>query len=277
MPKESANAFSNSLERALVILEMVGHAQGGLTNSAISRELGIATSSCSYILTRLERKGFLTRNAETGRYCVGLAVLALAQGVLREMGFRSLAEPTLYWLVDKTGLSASIGVLQGGRILLVDRLESPNSVAEANRVPRWDRIHSVSARGKIRRLGLRDIGQELPAHSNALGKAVLAHMPRQQVIKVVSEFGLSRSTPYTIVSLEKLFEELEQVKRQGYAVAKEEQHIGIYAIAAPIFDRSSNVLAAVSIAGAPADPAWDEMHELVQLVREAGRKISNNA
>jgi len=277
MPKESATAFSNSLERALVILEMVGQAHGGLTNSAICRKLGIATSSCSYILTRLERQGFLTRNSENGRYCVGLTVLALAHGVLREMGFRSLAEPTLYWLVGETGLSASIGVLQGGRILLVDRLESPNIVGHDSGNPPWDQVRAISARGKIRRRELRDIGQELPAHSNALGKAVLAHMPREQVIKVVSEFGLSRSTPYTIVSLESLVEELEQVKRQGYAVAKEEQHMGIYAIAAPIFDRSSNVLAAVSIAGAPTDPAWDEMHELIRLVREAGRKISNNA
>jgi len=202
---------TGSLDRALEILEIIGRTPGGLTNAHVSRELGIATSSCSYILGRLERKGFLTREPETGRYCLGLTALTLAHGVLREMGFRSLAEPTLYWLASETGLSASIGVLERGHILLVDRLESPRFIEDATEAARWNQARTIRLTGKIRRREMRDIGRELPVHSNALGKVILAHLPRGEVMQVLDKYGLSRSTPYTIISRERLFTELDQI------------------------------------------------------------------
>src|SRR5580658_3760690 len=66
-PAASNQIPSNSLERGLRILEMIGSSKSGLSNKEISEELRIATSSCSYVLGRLEREGYLARNAATGR------------------------------------------------------------------------------------------------------------------------------------------------------------------------------------------------------------------
>src|SRR5579875_3233643 len=83
---------SNSLERALKILDMNGHSPSGLTNKEISQLLQIATSSASYILQRLEREGYVRRQPN-GRYEIGMLVLSLASGVLRVLGFHHSAAP----------------------------------------------------------------------------------------------------------------------------------------------------------------------------------------
>jgi IclR family transcriptional regulator, acetate operon repressor len=279
MPREPRPQPANSLERALVILEVIERAPGGLTNAEISRCLDIATSTCSYILRRLEQGGYLTRILETGRYCIGLTPVALAHGALREMGFRSRAEPILYWLTHETGLSASLGVLERRKIMLVDRLESPrfaNEAAEtARRIgSRWRRGPGDECFDRMRRRDVRDIGRELPIHTNALGKAVLAHLSAKEIEEIISDEGLTRSTPYTILSEKRLLAELEQIRKQGYAVSREEQYIGVFGVAAPIFDSSLKILAAVSITGPPTDQAWNQLPELIDLVKSAGHKIS---
>jgi DNA-binding IclR family transcriptional regulator len=118
-------AATSSLERALVLLRVIEQTPGGLRNADISRQLKIPKSTCSYIAARLERAGYLTRDAVSNRYKIGLTTVTLAHGALREVGIRTVAEPALYKLTSQTGLSAGIGVLQRGRVLLVDRVEGP--------------------------------------------------------------------------------------------------------------------------------------------------------
>src|SRR5437764_10114419 len=76
MPVSDAS-LSTAVERALNILEAAAHRRDGLTNSEISRKLGIPKSSASYILRTLERRGYLRREAETGRYRLSLKILSL--------------------------------------------------------------------------------------------------------------------------------------------------------------------------------------------------------
>lgn len=252
---------SNSLERALVLLKAIEQVPGGLQNAEISRKLKIPKSSCSYILRRLEREGYLIRDEANGRYRIGLAMVALAHGALREIGIRSVAEPALYRLTNETGLSAGIGVLERGRVLLIDRLEGPEFVSNV----------------KPRKREQRDIGRELPAHSTALGKVLMAHLPSEQVRDLIAERGLARSTPKTIVSKAKLLLELDDVRRQGYAMADEEADRGLRALAAPIFDADGTVRAAVSVNGSPTEAVWNGITGLVRLVEVAARDISKRS
>src|SRR5580698_1994034 len=116
---------TNSLERALVVLQFIGRTPGGVTNLEISREFAIARSTCSYILSRLEKEGYLARAKDTGKYRIGLRTLTLGRGALREVGFRSASEPTLYRLAADTGLAANLAVLEANRVVILDRVEGP--------------------------------------------------------------------------------------------------------------------------------------------------------
>ena len=238
---------TNSLERALILLKIIEQTPGGLRNTDISRRLGIAKSSCSYIVTRLAREGYLVKDAASKRYKIGLTPVALAHGALREVGIRTVAEPALYKLTAQTGLSAGLGVLQGGRVLLVDRVEGPQFVDRAIRVAAKRTGVSYRARAQ------RDIGRALPAHSTALGKVLLAFLPGQQ---------------------SKLSAELNRVRAQRYAISDGEVYPDLRALAVPIFDADGQVRAAVSVNGNPKDPVWDDIPALVRTVEEAARDIS---
>ncbi|HTA47202.1 MAG TPA: IclR family transcriptional regulator [Bryobacteraceae bacterium] len=251
---------TNSLERALLLLDLVEKTPGGMRNAEISRQLNIPRSSCSWILARLERQGYLLRDEDSGRYRIGLKMIALAHGALRDLGFRSCAEPVLYRVASETGLAAGIGVLESDHVLLVDRVEPPA----------WNAIQE-------RPRDERDIGRELPAHSTGLGKVLLAHLPRRELISCLNERILTRRTPKTIVSRDRLIVELRKIRQRGYAIADEEHDIGLRALSAPISDVSGTVRAALSLNGPVSAPIWRDLRALIALVIAAAKDISGNA
>jgi IclR family KDG regulon transcriptional repressor len=267
---------TNSLDRALFVLKVIEQTPGGLRHTDISRRLNIPPSTCSYIIGKLEREGYLARDRATGRYRVGLAPVALAYGALREIGIRSVAEPALYKLTSATGLSAGIGVLERGRVLLVDRVEGFGFVNRALAAAERSSGRLLERAPYLTR-AQRDVGRELPAHSTALGKVLLAYLPRPRVLEVIAKAGLPRYTRHTIVSRPKLLAELEVVRAQGYALADQEAYREIRALAAPIFDEVGSVRAAVSVNGSPDDPVWIDIHQLMKVVGAAARDISRRA
>ncbi len=78
--------LTKSLDRALLILELVSSRPGGWSNAELSRRLGMATSSCSYVLGHLERAGYLRRRAASGRYEIGIKMMTIAYGALGAFG-----------------------------------------------------------------------------------------------------------------------------------------------------------------------------------------------
>ncbi len=264
---------TNSLERALGLLKIVEETPGGLKHAEISRALSIPKSTCSYITSKLASEGFLIRDDDDGRFKIGLATVSLAHGALREIGIRSVAEPALYKLTIETGLSAGIGVLERGRVLLVDRVEGPRFVNDAVEVADG----GVRRKGRYRLRDQRDIGRELPAHTTALGKVLMAYLSRKQILKLIADHGLLRSTPKTIVSKGRLLSELSMARKQGYAIADEEASIGVRSLSLPIFDAAGGVRAAVSVNGVPQEPVWSDLPYLVKMVEAAARDISRRA
>lgn len=263
-----------------MLLETIEQMPSGLTNAESSRLLRIPKSSCSYIMTRLKRKGYLVLDEDTGRYRIGLTPVALAHGALRDMGFRSIGEPALYKLASDTGLSANIGVLERGRVLLVDRVESPrfvqSIVAEAgNAAPSVVRAKGLPALG-IRRRGEREIGRELPCDGSAIGNVLLAYLEKPDLLNLITEYGLTRVTT-TRVSLNALLTQLANVRKQGYAASYGEYEERLCAIAAPITDASGVARGAVSIDGYSSEADWGDAGHLIELVTAAGRDISRRA
>lgn len=269
------------------MLEFIEQSSAGMTNAEISRKLKIATSTCSYITARLERSGYLRRDPESRKYSVGLKTVSLAYGALRQLGFRSMTEPVLYRIAGETGLSAGIGVLQRTRVLLVDRVESPRVVAEVSHFSTVEKAispktsfstsspGSAISRGRTR--DEREIGRELPLHSTALGKILLAFQPDGELKRLLSNLTLTRSTSRTIVVKSRLMAELEVVRVRRYAMAQEEEYVGVCALSVPIFNQAGQVTAAVSLNGGVRDPVWDDIPRLLKVAESAAREISKRA
>ncbi len=158
----------------------------------------------------------------------------------------------LHRLTNETRLSSYVGMLDRWRMVVVEQVESPDFI-----------------RPEI------DLGTEHPAYSTAMGKMLLAHLPEEQ-LQVFLARELPKRTPHTIVSKLKLCEELQSIRRAGFAVSEQEEFVGVRALAAPIADASGNVKAAVAVAGPVGLPVWRELKDLVALVQVAGHDISRN-
>ncbi len=239
---------STSLVRALAIMELIAHKPGGFSNAEISRRLNIATSTTSYILARLEREGYIKRTCGRGRYEIGLKVVALAHGALREMGLRKAAEPILHRLAAETRCSALIGVLERRLVMIVDKVEQPT-------LTRWDM----------------DIGVRFPAHTTALGRVLLANLPQSEFKELFEQPTMTKGPQRTPTSTDRLLPELAQVKQRGYAISDGEVFVGVWAVAAPIFDSMGVVRAAVSATGT-AGP--QNVEDLIPPIVRSAREIS---
>lgn len=242
---------SNAVERALAILEAIAQRGEGMTNSEINRKLGIPKSSASYILRALEQRGYLRREPGTRRYRLGLKVLNLGRGVTIGLDLREVALPLLRQLVERCQLTAHLAILDRGEAVYIEKVEAPGFI----KMNTW-------------------VGRRLDVHSTAVGKALVAHLPPDQVEEIVRERGLRRLTPRTITARAELMRELERVRERGYAVDDEENSLGVRCVAAPVFDRRGKVIAAVGVSGTVSQIERASLPRIAELVRETARKVS---
>lgn len=246
-----SDGASTSVERALTILEAVGQRDGGMTNSEISRRLEIPKSSASYILRVLERRGYLHRDAETGKYRLGLAVLNLSRAVDEGLDLRETAAPVLRQLADRHRLAAHLGVLDQGEAVYMEKADVPGLI-KMDTYP----------------------GRRTDAHSTSIGKAIVAYLPEEEVEEIARKRGLARRTPRTITSLAKLKRDLALVRSRGYALDDEENNLGVRCVAAPVFDASGRVVASINVTGTIAQVDADAVPRLAEVVKEAALRIS---
>lgn len=251
MPPSNHDSPSVAVERALAMLEAVAHESDGLSNADISRKLNIPKSSASYILRTLETQGYLTRNAESGKYRVGLKVLSLGRGALTGIDVREVALPIMRHLMKQTSLTCHLAILDGPVAVYIEKVEPEGFI----RMDTW-------------------VGRRMPVHATSVGKSLVAYIPREKVEEIVGERGMEKRTPKTITSLPRLLKELEKVREQGYAVDDEENNMGARCVGAPVFNQSGAVEAALGLSGTIHQVNSHTMPRIVEHLKDAARHVS---
>src|SRR6202047_1264854 len=186
---------ATAVERALNILEAAAERREGLTNSEISHKLAIPKGSASYILRPLERRGYLRREAESGRYRLGLKILSLGGDARANLDLAEVALPFMQALQERIHLTIHLAVLDQGEAVYIEKVEAPGFF----KVNTW-------------------VGRRMFLHSTSVGKCLLAWLPKHEVETIAKQQGLKKRTPETITSMPKLLADLEHVKQSGYAV-----------------------------------------------------------
>jgi DNA-binding IclR family transcriptional regulator len=245
------DASSTAVERALSILEMAAGSGEGLTNSQISHRLGMPKSSASYILRTLERRGYVEREGEGGRYHLGLRVLSLGRQALGAHQVGRIAHPVLRALVDRTHLTAHVAVLDRGEAVYIEKVEAPGFI----RMDTW-------------------VGRRMKVHSTSVGKVLVAPLRTEDVEAIVREQGFEKRTPKTIASLTRFLAELGKVRQRGYALDDEENSLGARCLAVPIFGLSGEVEAALGVTGTTAQIAPAQVPKLAEVLKEAARRVT---
>jgi DNA-binding IclR family transcriptional regulator len=242
---------ATAVERALNILEAAAHRREGLTNSEISRKLGIPKSSASYILRTLEKRGYLRREEETGRYRLGLKILSLGGDAQANLDIADVALPFMRSLVEKIRMTVHLAVLDQGEAVYIEKVEAPGFF----KVNTW-------------------VGRRMFLHSTSVGKCLLAWLPKHDIETIVKQQGMKKRTPKTIATMTKLLADLEQVKQSGYAVDDEENSLGARCVGAPVFDATGNVTAAIGASGTLTQMDEADMPRIVEALKETARRVS---
>lgn len=242
---------ATAVERALNILEAAAHRREGLTNSEISRKLGIPKSSASYILRTLDRRGYLRRDGETGRYRLGLKILSLGGDVRANLDLAQIALPFMQALQERIHLTVHLAVLDQGEAVYIEKVEAPGFF----KVNTW-------------------VGRRMYLHSTSVGKCLVAWLPKPEVESLLHQQGLKKRTPKTITSLGKLVAELELVRAQGHAVDDEENSLGARCVAVPISGANGAAIAALGVSGTLTQMEEANLPRILEALKETARRVA---
>jgi IclR family pca regulon transcriptional regulator len=215
---------ANSLVRGLEILKLFNEEQPSLALSEIATHLNVSRTVPYRLLYTLENMGYLTQDKNTKRYSLTPKVLELGFSYLNSLKFPEIVQPYMEALRDEIAASCHLSILDGREVVYVG--SAP--------------IRGVSAVNV-------NIGLRLPAHAIANGKLLLAYQSEDTLKNV---FQISNLTPYTdktLTSPGEFLKELEVIRQNGYAQTNGEFHPGINSVAAPIFDRTGKILAALNV------------------------------
>lgn len=240
-----------SIERALSVLECLAQAKRGFSLSEIGRKLRIPKSSAHLILSTLERRGFLQKNAKTGRYCFGLQLVSLSRSALENLDMREEAKPFLRSLMQQSGFTVHMAVLERDEAVIIEKVEAPGLVKLAS----W-------------------IGRRLDVNCTGVGKALLAFLPDDELDYLLKTKEFARHNSRTIISKSALKRDLKLVRQSGYSLDNEEDEPGVCCIGAPVFDESGRAVAAISISGIASQIGTNRVPILARMVKRVAGSIS---
>lgn len=241
-----------TLERGLSVLSLFTRESSELSLTEIARSADLNMTTSLRIASTLEDAGYLQRDPDTKRYRPSLKVLQLGFSAVHSLDVRQAARPHLERLSRATGETVSHAALDGLEIIYVDRIRNRQIVGVV--------------------LG---IGSRLPAQCTSMGKAMLAYLPEEELERLLRAGELSPCTANTKITVDQLAQDLEGVRRRGYAINDEELAIGLRAVAAPVWDDSRTVVAAINISGSTETISRKRLRqELAPRVMQTGTDIS---
>ena len=241
---------TQSVLRAIRLLKMFSDVQPEWNLSDLARAAELNKTTTYRLLTALEREGMLARNRRTGAYRLGPETIALGGRALRCNDLRVAGHPELESLARTIGEAATLEVLVGDQVLIMDEVAASYLVAP------WQ-----------------SIGARYPAHATSTGKLLLAFLPEAER-QVALRRPLQRLTDKTITDPDELERQMAHIRRQGYATASEELEPDFVAVSAPVRNHDGQVVAAVSIGGTATRMSSSRLPQVIESVTQAGCHIS---
>ena len=242
-----------SVTRSLRILEAVAEHQP-VTVGELTKIFGLPKSTVQRTLVTLAEAGWLRANRkDTTRWEIGARVLAVRPAALQGSSLLAAAREPMIRLRDAVNETVHLSVPDApDGMVVVDRIDCDHAVRT---------FHTI--------------GDSSPLHATAVGRAVLAHLPKQDLDEVVAH-GLPRFTDTTPADPAALRAELDRVRTDGYAVNRSQYRLGVCALAAPVLDESGTPVASVGISMPESryDPA--RVPEWGRLVAGAAAEVTAN-
>lgn len=248
-------AGTQSVRRAMTLLKVFSDARPEWGLSDLARAARLNKTTTYRLLTALEAEGMVTRGPLSDGWRLGNEAIAVGTLALRSNDLMTAARSELEALVRDTGETATLEVLVGDEILILDGVEGPSLVGAGS-----------------------EVGTRWPAHATSTGKVLLAAEAVSTASGRTTRPGragrLRRLTPRTITDRTRLARELQRVRERGWASAIEELEAGYVAVGAPVVDHDGRALAAISVGGPAARLTTPRIPRLARRVVEGAGRVS---
>jgi IclR family pca regulon transcriptional regulator len=215
-------SFVQSLERGLAVMRALSVPAPGLTLSDVARATGLTRAAARRFLLTLEQLGYV-RSADR-RFSLTPRVLELGYSFLSGLTLPELAQPHLRELVEQVHESSSVSILDGTEIVYVAREPT-------------QRIMTVAI----------SVGTRFPAYATSMGRVLLAGLGDDALAEFLDHAQLAPLTSTTVTGVDRLRDEIERARRQGWALVDQELEGGLRSVAAPIRDAGGHVVAAINL------------------------------
>jgi IclR family acetate operon transcriptional repressor len=235
-----------SLERAFDLLERMADAGGEVGLSELSTSSGLPLPTIHRLMRTLVSCGYVRQQANR-RYALGPRLIRLGETASRLLG--TWARPFLAELVEATGETANMALLDGDEVVYVAQVPSRHSM----------RMFT-------------EVGRRVLPHSTGVGKALLADVPPQEVRALLSRTGMPALTERTITDPDAFLTELERIRSLGYAVDDNEQEVGVRCLAVTVPD--SPTAAAISISGPAGRVTEAATDKIIPILHQVARDLS---
>lgn len=245
-----AKNMIKSLDRAMEVLEYVSEHQGEVL-SDLARGLGQSPATVYRTLVTLEARDMVEFDQDRQTWFMGPRAFMIGARFLRRTSTIERARPILRDLMEVTGETANLGIIQQGQVLFVSQAETHKPI-RAFFPP----------------------GSTSPFHASGIGKALMAHMPREKADGFIQE-PMERFTETTLTTREAVLADLDEIRARGFALDLEEKVPGMICIAAPVFNIFDEAVASISVSGPAARLGETEIAEYAVHVTDAATRLTN--
>lgn len=214
-----------AVDRALDIIEVLATEPEGLGVTEIAQRVELHKTTAHRLIGTMTIRGYLEKT-EDGRYKIGLKLIGAVSCYINSLELQTEARPYLAQITADLGLTAHLGVLDGDKVVYVEKMDVISSV----------KLYS-------------QIGLHVPAQCSSLGKCILAKYSKEELRDVMSNCDFINYTSNTITDADALYDEVMKVRDRGWGMDNEEYKAGHRCIAAPIYDYRGDIIAAVSASG----------------------------
>jgi IclR family acetate operon transcriptional repressor len=234
-----------SIQRAFSLLEAIADNDGMATVRKLAAISEIPLPTVHRIIRTMVDLGFVEQ-LPSRQYALGARLVRLGDGAGRSLGSR--VEPHLAELVDRTGETANLAILKGDTAMYIAQSSSRHTMRVLN-----------------------ETGEQVPLHSTAVGKVLLAQLTDEEARTAVRRAGMPARTPFTITSDDDLVADLHLTRSRGYADDNAEHDVGVRSIAAAV--PGTRLSLAVSISGPSARLSHETVAEFAPIVRSTAAEI----
>jgi IclR family transcriptional regulator, KDG regulon repressor len=243
---------SKSLQKAIRILLHMGRHGSEMGVTQIATALNLNKTTVHRLLNAMGKFELIEKNPRSERYRLGLKLHELGSRAVESRDLRAEAHRFLLELSRKSRETVSLAVPGPGGAVCLDRVDSPDTV--------------ITIRTAI--------GSLFPPHATAVGKATVAHLPKDEIDAILSSSGIPRYTAFTMTRSEDVKEHLREVVQRGYAMDNQEVERGLSGVAAPVLGRDGQVIAAVGMTGRTTRFRGRELARKIAMTKETAAKIS---